>query len=91
MMQHVATSSDYRANLPHQSYGVYSASSTAQPRSSASLTCPNQIVQGVDSRACANLPSRSPGTETTRAAPDNSNTSSSNSNTWDHRKCYSGT
>ncbi|CAD6240340.1 unnamed protein product [Miscanthus lutarioriparius] len=77
MMQHVATSSDYRANLPHQSYGVYSASSTVQPRSSASLTCPNQIVQGVDSRVCANLPSRSPGTGTTRAAPDNSNTSSS--------------
>jgi hypothetical protein len=77
MMQHVATSSDYRASLPYQSYGVYSASSTVQPRSSASLTCPNQIVQGVDSRACANLPSRSPGTGTTRAAPDNSNTSSS--------------
>ena len=77
MMQHVATSSDYRANLPHLSYGVYSAGSTVQPRSSASFTCPNQIVQGVDTRASANLPSRSRGTGPTRAAPDNSNTSSS--------------
>ncbi|CAD6233440.1 unnamed protein product [Miscanthus lutarioriparius] len=77
MMQHVATSSDYRANLPHQSYGVYSASSTVQPRNSANFTCPNQIVQGVDSRASANLPSRILGTGTTRAAPDSSNTSSS--------------
>lgn len=76
VMQHVATPSDYRANLPHQSYGVYSGSSTVRPLNSASFTCTNQIVQAVDSRATANLPSRSPTTGTTRTH-HNSNTSSS--------------
>lgn len=76
MVQH-APSSDYRANLP-QSFGVYSASSTVQPRSSASFTRSHrdQIVQGIDSRASATLPSRNPGTGMARAALDNSNTKS---------------